>query len=87
VTRPCEVAEEECRGGADADRLGQVDPVPFPLAAIALGGEQVAGDECGGLVLQGEEAARAPTAVEPFELLRGETGRLVLLGLVEAVVR
>ena len=47
-----EVAEHE--GGRDADqqRGGEVDPVPLPLAPVALGGEEVAGDQRAGLVLQ-----------------------------------
>jgi hypothetical protein len=67
-----------------------VDPVPFPLTAVALGGEQIAGDQSGRFVLEREHppgAARDTGAVraETLELLLGELRTLVLRGV--AVVR
>ena len=58
-----EVAEHEGRRDADEDRGGEVDPVPLPLAPVALGGEEVAGDQRARLVLQRQDPAGAEPVV------------------------
>jgi hypothetical protein len=60
-----------------------MDPVSFPLAAVTLRGEEVAGDQSGRFVLEREHPARAAgeSTVQPGQLVLGELGTVVLAGL------
>ena len=74
-----EVSEREGGAGADAERAGEMDPMSLPIAAVALGGEEIAGDQCGRLVLQRQEPARAAAPVE--------TGEVVVVPTADGFVR
>ena len=69
-----QVSEQEGGAGADAQRPGEVDPVPFPLTAVALGRKEVARDRIT-LWLASQRFASAGLRGRSYRHCAGQTPR------------
>jgi hypothetical protein len=88
-----EVTERKCGAGTDREWSREVDPVAFPLAAVPLGREQIACDQCGRLVLQRQHppwSAAATLGAETLQLFLSELRRRLVftgIGRIPGIVR